>query len=483
MRGRQSHARRARLARFITFLPPYAISIGMAHGFAFPPPRDDFYDKFTVAGAVFLACIEVAYFLLSNTPSFYLPSIEAPGQTAIGRDFLNIWMGGRSALANGPAAWFDLHTYNQFLRDFMGQPDLHDYYWSYPPHILLFIWPFGLLPYLPAFAIWTGLGIALLLVAARAGGVERKHLLFVAVAPAVGLNIFFGQNGFFTAALLIGGLANLDRRPLLAGMLFGVLTVKPQLGLLLPLMLILTGRWRVILWAAITAAFLVAATGWLYGTDIWSAYLNQIVPQQRYLQENGKGMLFLVIPSFFYAARLVGLPLDVAWALQAVASVAVLAIVAWTYMRRRDPVLSIAVLVTAIFMASPYTLNYDMVVLGWVLALLRQRDDNEPIDHYLVMAMWTLPVTMMLAGLIHVPLAIVVLSAFTARLLYRLVRDQAREGASHRESATKPDSALNWKPAAAIAAFGDPMSLDGGERDLAAIARANDFPSITELPR
>ncbi|KAB2920463.1 MAG: DUF2029 domain-containing protein [Hyphomicrobiaceae bacterium] len=455
----------------------------MAHGFAFPPPRDDFYDKFIVAGAVFMASIEVAYFLLSNTPSLYLPTIEAPGQTAIGRDFLNIWMGGRSALANGPAAWFDLHTYNQFLRDFMGRPDLHDYYWSYPPHILLFIWPFGLMPYLAAFAVWTGLGLVLFLLAARVGGVERRHLLFAAVAPAVGLNIFFGQNGFFTAALLIGGLANLDRRPLLAGVLFGILTIKPQLGLLLPLMLILTGRWRVILWAAMTAAVLVAATGCLYGVDIWSAYLNQVVPQQRYLQENGKGVLFLVIPSFFYAARLVGLPPDAAWAIQALASIAGLAIVAWTYVRRRDPVLSVAVLVTAVFLVSPYTLNYDMVVLGWVLALLRQREDNEPIDHYLLIAVWTLPATMMLAGLLHIPLAIIVLSAFTARLLNRLVGEEGREDASRREGTTEPDRALNWRPATAVASSGDQMSLDASERDLAAIARANDFPSITEMPR
>ena len=47
-----------------------------------------------------------------------------------------------------------------------------------------------------------------------------------------------------------------------------------------------------------------------------------------------------------------------------------------------------------------------MVVLGWVLALLRQREGNEPIDHYLIIAVWTLPVTMMLAGLIYMPLAV-----------------------------------------------------------------------------
>lgn len=447
----------------------------MAQGFALSPPREEIYDKLTVAGAVFVACIEVAYILLSNTPSFYLPSIEAPGQTAFGRDFLNTWMGGRSALGEGPAAWFDLPVYNQFLREFMGRPDLHHYYWSYPPHILLFIWPFGLMPYLAGFVVWTCLGLALFVFALRTGGIERKHLLFVAVAPAVGLNIFFGQNAFFTAALLIGGLANLDRRPVLAGILFGILTIKPQLGFLLPLMLVLTGRWRVILCAAVTAISLVAVTTLLYGADIWSAYLNLVVPQQRRLIETWEGLMFLQVPSVFYAVRLVGLPVSVAWPIQFLASAVVLAAVAWTYVRRRDPVLSTAILVTAIFLFSPYTLSYDMVVLGWTVALLRQRADNDPLDHWLLIAVWILPLAMMLGGLIRIPVAVLVLTMFGARLLYRLARVDApvsRVLQSDRRAMS-----------IAVASYDDTVRLDAGERCLPNLATADDLPSLPYAPR
>jgi hypothetical protein len=174
------------------------------------------------------ASVEIAYFLFSPAPSFFMPSVDGFGGTAIGRDFLNTWMGGRSALAEGPAAWFDFRVYNDLLRALIGITE--SYFWSYPPHVLLFIWPFGLMPYLPAFVLWTLGGFALFLYAAAAGGVERKHVLFVAVAPAVAVNVFIGQNGFFTAAPLIGGLVNLDRRPVLAGVLFGILTIRPQLG-------------------------------------------------------------------------------------------------------------------------------------------------------------------------------------------------------------------------------------------------------------
>jgi hypothetical protein len=409
----------------------------MTPRFSLRPPQEDFYAKFTVAGAVFFCVLELTYFVYSS-PAFHRPSLDAFGETAIGRDFLNTWMGGRSALADGPAAWFDFRAYNAFLREFIGQ-NLHDYVWSYPPHVLLLIWPLGLMPYLPAFVLWTLLGLLIFLYAAWAGGVERKHLLFIAVAPAVALNVFFGQNGCFTAALLIAGLANLDHRPTLSGVFFGILTVKPQLGLLLPLVLVLTGRWRTVLVAAVTTAAMGAATAWLYGAGIWSLYLEQVVPMQRYLQEHGQGLLFLTIPSFFYGARLIGLPVSVGWAVQALAAGLTVVAVIWTFWRRRDPALSTAFLVTSIFLVTPYAMNYDMVVFGWVLALLRQRASQEPIDHYLVMAVWTLPVSMMLGGLACIPLGPLVLSAFAARLLWQLA--QEKQSLSRAAGAAEPAAA------------------------------------------
>ena len=401
----------------------------LAHKLALPPPGPDFYTLFTVVGCAMFASAELAYFLFSPAPSFYMPSVDGFGGTAIGRDFLNTWMGGRSALAQGPAAWFDFRVYNDLLRALIGITET--YFWSYPPHVLLFIWPLGLMPYFPAFVLWTLGGFALFLYAAASGGVERKHLLFVAVAPAVAINVFIGQNGFFTAALLILGLINLDRRPILAGVLFGILTVKPQLGLLLPVVLAASGRWRTIASAAATTAALVAATSWLYGADIWMAYLRDVVPQQHFLQEHGNGMLLLQISSAFYAGRLVGLPIGLAWGLQAIVSAVAIAAVIWTFRRRRDPVLSTALLIAATFLVTPYALNYDMVVLAWVLALLRQRAGNEPIDDYLIIAMWTLPLTMMLAGLIHIPLAMLVLAAFATRLVWQLAQNEAREKRTH----------------------------------------------------
>lgn len=413
----------------------------MARLFTLRASIEDNYARLTVAGATFFFCIEFVYFMLSGTPSFYMPSLDALGQTAIGRDFLNTWIGGRSAFSGGPAPWFDAYAYNQYIRHLLDVPYVQEYFWSYPPHILLFIWPFGLLPYFPAFILWTLLGYATFLFAAASGGVERKHLLFVAVAPAVAINVFIGQNGFFTAALLIGGFANLDRRPILSGVLFGVLSIKPQLGLLLPLVLAMHGRWRTIAAAALTIMALAGTTTLIYGVDIWIAYLDKVLPQQYYLQEHQKGLLFRMVPSIFHGARVMGLPLGVAWVLQAILSAAGLAAVIWTFWRRRDPVLSAALLITAIFLISPYSLSYDMVVLGWVVALVRRQKETEPADHYLLMAVWALPAAMLLNSELRIPTATLVLSAFAARLVWRMAREEAAT-----EMAGSPEPAREATP-------------------------------------
>ena len=44
------------------------------------------------------------------------------------------------------------------------------------------------------------------------------------------VNIGHGHNGFLTAALIGSALVVLDRRPVLAGVLFGLIAYKPQFG-------------------------------------------------------------------------------------------------------------------------------------------------------------------------------------------------------------------------------------------------------------
>jgi hypothetical protein len=384
-------------------------------------PVEELYFKWMIAAAVFFVALQIAFLSMAGLPPIDKPWADETN-FAIGRDFLNTWMGGRSMFSGGPAPWFDARTYAAALRDMLG-PTYPETYWSYPPHVVLFVWPLGLMPYLFAYIAWCAIGIALYLFAC-ASALPRERLLFLAVAPGVAVCVFFGQNGFYTAALLIGGLLALDRRPVLAGVLFGILTIKPQLGLLLPIILLLERRWVTIASAAATVALLFVATALLFGLDVWLDYWHKIVPQQMWLTENAGGLMFSLVSSLFFGARLIYLPLGVAWAIQYAGSAFAVAAVVWTYWKRRDANLSLALFVTATFLFTPYILNYDMVMFGFVVALLRDRPDNTMRDHWLLLAVWSLPVTMMFAGAIWIPLAPVVLVMFACWLLRRLAQGE-----------------------------------------------------------
>ena len=170
----------------------------------------------------------------------------------------------------------------------------------------------------------------------------------------------------------------LDRRPIVSGILFGLLTVKPQLGLLLPLLLVLTGRWRCIAAAAITTIMLMGVTACIFGADIWPRYVAELGTETVVLAYPWAGIFPSMMPTAFMNARIAGWTLPWAWTAQGFMSAAAIVAAGWTFWRRRDPVLSTALFLVASFLVTPYAFNYDMVVMGWVLAQLRDHEEQSP---------------------------------------------------------------------------------------------------------
>jgi Glycosyltransferase family 87 len=272
---------------------------------AIPVAREagaDTFFKLAFAMGVLVVGLEVGYLLHSPLP-------YDPVGYLVGRDFVNTWLGAQLALTGDPGTHFGVDAYNALLAErFSGEYPLH--IWSYPPQLLLFTWPWGLMPYMPAYILHCVLGLALYLAVVTDGQRRPDHLLLLILAPAVTVNIWCGQNGFLIAALLVGGLIQLDRRPVLAGVLFGLLSIKPQLGVLLPVMLVLTGRWRTIAAAAATIAVLFAATTFVFGWKVWSAYVNDAMPTQARVFLKDFEHFMTHMPTAFMGARVAGVLAD-----------------------------------------------------------------------------------------------------------------------------------------------------------------------------
>ena len=181
------------------------------------------------------------------------------------------------------------------------------------------------------------------------------------------INIGHGHNGFLTAALFAGGLLLIDRRPWLAGILFGCLAYKPQFGVLIPLVLAASGRWRVFASATITVAALALVVTLAFGVDVWSAFLASTKFTRTIVLEQG-ATGWQKIQSVFSVVRMWGGSIPLAYAAQIVTSLAVAASLVWLWRSRAAFALKAAALLIGTVLVTPYSLDYDLVLLAPAIA-------------------------------------------------------------------------------------------------------------------
>lgn len=285
----------------------------------------------------------------------------------IGTDFSNVYAAGTLALAGTPDLAYDWVQEHAVEKATFGGRDVPFYGWHYPPLFLIVAAILAFLPYGLALALWMAATLPAYLLAMRAI-VPRPQTLWVALAyPAVFVNLGHGQNGFFSAALLAGALLLLDSRPFVAGALIGLMAYKPQFGLLIPLVLLATGRWRVVAAASATVLTACAATFALFGPKVWVAFAASTTLTRRIILEAGDTG-WEKIQSIFSAIRMWGGSIDAAYAAQAALALAVAAMLVWLWRSNAAYELKAAALATGALIATPYVLDYDLMMLAVAIA-------------------------------------------------------------------------------------------------------------------
>jgi arabinofuranan 3-O-arabinosyltransferase len=233
------------------------------------------------AGAKLTRPVELVCFALivanvvAIATSYMRGSWLAPDGTT---DFDTVWVAGRMAFSGHAAAAYDWPTLKRVAEGIVGHPFEGFLGWQYPPTYFFITAPLALLPYASAFMFWVISTFVAYLIAVRTIIGDRVGYFLAAAFPAVLANFMVGQNGLLSASLIGGALILMDRRPICAGVLLGLLTYKPHLGLLFPIALAVSGRWRVFVSAGLVAALLVAASWAAFGGDSWQAFFRGIGP-------------------------------------------------------------------------------------------------------------------------------------------------------------------------------------------------------------
>ena len=333
-----------------------------------------------------------------------------------GSDFLAFWGAGRAVLEGVPHAAYDL-AWQERVQTSAG----FDGWYAFvnPPPFLFLAAPFAALPYPAAWIAWVVLTYAAWAwVSVRAfPRLWPLALVFPGALIAAG----HGQNGFVTGALLVGGVALLDRRPLVAGALLGALIVKPHLALLVPFWLAAGGRWRAFVAAAASAVGLLVLSWLAFGTTTMVGYVNSWEASAAIMRSADADFL-LRMTTPYSQLRLYGGE-TLATAVAVLLALAMIALVVRGSRRfGQDGMATGALMLAATALASPYLFNYDLPFLILPILWLASKGQRagphggfHPWEKALLVGLWLAPYATRAAAL---PLGLNLMPLAAALLLW-----------------------------------------------------------------
>jgi len=344
----------------------------------------------------------------------------------LGADFPSFYTASKLALTGHPEAAYDPEIHGAAQDALFGRKLQYSAFF-YPPIFLLYCLPLALVPYLASLALFQGFTFwGYWSVTRRFSGPELGSLAIFAF-PAVFLNLTHGQNAFLSAALFGAAILALNARPIVSGILFGCLAFKPHLGIVVPFVLLAERRWPTIFAAAITVARLAAAATAIFGLHIWQAFLADTSLAASVLKDG------LVEPykmqSAYAAVRVLGGSHAVASLTQGAVTLSVLGTLVWITIRSPRREVEPPLMILAALLATPFLLDYDLVLLAIPLAWLfaeGRRTGFAPYEKITMLAAYVLPLVSRALGKgLCLPLAPLVIAALFAIVARRMLKEAA----------------------------------------------------------
>ncbi|MEO1475400.1 MAG: glycosyltransferase family 87 protein [Pseudomonadota bacterium] len=280
----------------------------------------------------------------------------------LGGDFVAFWSAARETLAGNMSALYPASGLLDAIA--IHRPsaleNVSGLTWQYPPHSTLIFSPFGLAPFPVAYAAWSATGAIAYAASLTLVGARRRALLALMATSIVFTAVITGQNGLFTGALIIAAVMWADKRPILAGLAAAALTIKPQIGLLLPLAYLAGRAWRPFITAAIASAVLWGGSVLIAGAGNWRAFLSSVTDVGASV-ESGIMPLYKMV-TVFSALRLGHIPAEIALALSLGIGLVVAAAVAWVWSRTSDASLRLMAISAGALLIAPYAFYYELTI-------------------------------------------------------------------------------------------------------------------------
>ncbi len=351
---------------------------------ALVPPRALTYRILPLA----LASVLVLLLIPAGFERLLLPSIIDPA--APQQDYWAFFAGANAALGGLPANPYDPSAF----QDYIGAPST--LLWLYPPTMLMLVAPFGLLSYGTAKILWIlSTTVAAAFVAWIATG-RLAILPVVILSPVVWVCLFVGQLGTVFGLWLVAGIAFARTRPVLSGVCFALLTVKPQYGLMVVPFLLAARAWKALGVSFALGLLLHLASVVAFGFRSWSWFFMSLSEgaHTSFLQSTGHpGRI-----TFRDATGAVGFSGSEAW-LSSVALLGIAIVGLFLLARRARFDLLVAFVLAAAGCVAPYFFVYDYIILYAAILIIAVHVPRIPAASGLVMSVvWFAPLVPIFVG-------------------------------------------------------------------------------------
>ncbi|WP_367394908.1 glycosyltransferase family 87 protein [Cupriavidus sp. Agwp_2] len=304
-----------------------------------------------------------------RTKGFTADSLDRPGV-----DFSAFWSASYLAMKGQALRAYDYEVLQPVIAAFGAARGNGSFFlpWVYPPTFLLLVMPLSVLPFAVSYLIFIG-GTAALYIAAvlrifAASDIPRHAVWLPVLAfPGVHEAAMLGQNSLLTAGMASWAMIHLKARPVLSGVLIGLLSVKPQLMVMLPMALVVDRAWTALGSAAATAAMLMASCIAFWGWESVAAFLDVGTHFRQTVLERGE-IGWRSCPTVFAMMRMAGASVAAAYAGHFLCAVLAIAVLLKVWHGRNSLALRIAVVAASSLLVSPYLWHYELTWMGVAIA-------------------------------------------------------------------------------------------------------------------
>lgn len=343
---------------------------------AAPRPR-----PFFVISMALLACLYLLY--LAGAASVFLAMhgaahgrVMSAAQELPQSDFARFWYAGKMlCLRRARDFGYEIplpHGFHSvFQIDILSAGAPAKLLWLYPPTMGLLAMVFASMNLALSFWVWRFFSLAVAAFCLRYAGLGGWVILAGLASPAELHDIIGGQNGALTGGLLVASLLCVEAKPRFGGALAGLLCIKPQAGLVLPVILLQASRRSALSACIITVAGAVLLSVLAEGWQAWWWFFTVAEPSTKNILNAALGARVPGGCTVLLMMRSFQSPLGLAWGVQIGCGI-VAAWLVWRRWRRPEdePIRRMAFTMSLAVLMTPYGFLYDLVGFSIAMAAM-----------------------------------------------------------------------------------------------------------------